>query len=85
MWQHSRWPSYRCACEFAKTLDEKDPCAFPRVGMAENVLLRGRFILRHKPSGKEAIIVGHGPATGDIPAEAAPCCFDWFARERKGG
>jgi len=74
-----RWPRFRCACEFAKTLDERDPCNFPRVGLADNVLLRGRFIIRHTPTGKEAVITGHPPYTfAEIPAEAAECCFDWF-------
>lgn len=73
--QRRRWQSYRCACAFAKELGDKDPCNFPRVGMADNVLYRGHWIVRHKPTGTEAVI---GVGRGALAPEADACCFGWF-------
>lgn len=61
-----------------------DECKFafrPSTSL-EAAYQRGRFIIRHKPTGKEAVIVGHGPHTGGTPAEAAPCCFEWFNTDK---
>lgn len=74
----ARWPQYNCACEFAKAVGgDTNPCNFQRVGLADNVLLRGRFINRHTPTGVEAILGGSRGGMG-IPPEAAECCFTYF-------
>lgn len=70
------WAVYPCACSFAKNVGETDPCQFPRVGMADNVLYRGHWIIEHKPTGKQALIVRQGEPP--LHAEAAACCFDYF-------
>jgi hypothetical protein len=67
---------YPCACEFAKTVDDRDPRNFPRVGMIENVLLRGSWSIRHKITGREAVI--RRPGAPPLHAEADDCCFDYF-------
>lgn len=72
----SRWPTYPCACSFAKTVDDKDPTAFPRIGMADNVLYRGYWIIKHSMTDAEAIICD--PKRGPLHAEARDCCWDWF-------
>jgi hypothetical protein len=33
----ARWETHRCACAFAKDVDDKNPYHFPRVGMADNM------------------------------------------------
>ena len=76
--------SYRCICAFAEDLGETSPYQFPRVGMADNVLYRGRWIVQHAPSGQQAVIGGN---RGTLAPEAAECCPDWFTRseERRVG
>lgn len=65
-----------CACSFAKTVGDRNPHHFPRVGMADNVLYRGHFLIRHTDTGKEAVIARPGEPA--LHAEAAPCCFGYF-------
>lgn len=72
----SRWPAYPCACAFAKTVGDDDPTHYPRVGIADNVIYRGRWIVRHSVSGQEAII--GRPSAPPLHAEADACCFDYF-------
>ena len=72
----ARLETYRCACAFAKAVDDKNPYHFPRVGMADNVLYKGHWIIRHRLSGREALIVR--PGAGTLHAEADQCCFGWF-------
>ena len=75
-----RWQSFRCVCEFAKFVGETSPCVFPRVGISDNVLLRGCWIIRHEPTGQEATIIGHGyPEYKSFPPEAMACCALYFA------
>jgi hypothetical protein len=50
--------------------------AFPRVGIADNVLYRGGWIVRHEATGQEAVIRDHKKPP--LHAEASECCFDWF-------
>lgn len=71
-----RWETHPCACSFAKSVGETDPTQFPRVGMVDNVLYRGHWMIRHKPTGKEAVI--RRPGAGALHAEADTCCFDYF-------
>lgn len=72
----SRWAVHPCACSFAKEVGDKDPRHFPRVGMADNALYRGGWIVRHSGSGKEAIIRDLNRPT--LHAEADKCCFGYF-------
>jgi hypothetical protein len=73
-----RWETYRCACAFAKVVDDKNPYHFPRCGMADNVLLKGNWMIRHLGTGRVATIAR--PGAGTLHAEADACCFDWFDR-----
>ncbi|MAB00138.1 MAG: hypothetical protein CMN87_12270 [Stappia sp.] len=77
---NSRWPIHPCACAFAKTVDDRNPRNFPRVGMVDNVLYRGSWIIRHSLTGQEAVI--RRPGGGPLHAEADDCCFDWFANDQ---
>lgn len=72
--------SYPCACAFAKAVDDKNPSHFPRVGIMDNVLYRGHFIIRHSESGQEAVIVRHGEPP--LHAEADACCFGYFIQSK---
>ena len=72
----NRWETYRCACAFGKAVDDKNPWHFPRVGMADNVLYRGSWIIKHTVTGQEAVI--RRPGASALHAEADACCFDWF-------
>jgi len=74
--RNERTATYRCACAFAKTVRDKNPCNFQRVGMADNVLYRGHWIVRHTISGREAIIWRAGSPA--LHAEADECCFGYF-------
>ena len=75
-----RWLQFPCACAFAKSVDDRNPFHFPRVGMADNVLYRGRWIIRSLKTGEEATIV-----TKDVlGAEAQSCCFEWFDQNLTG-
>jgi hypothetical protein len=67
--------AHRCACSFAKAVGDNDPTHFPRVGMSENVLLRGHWIIKHSESGRTSVIRREGPA---LHAEADTCCFGYF-------
>lgn len=67
--------SYRCACAFGKVMKDRDPTQYPRVGISDNVLYRGNWIVEHKPSGTRSVI---GMGRGVLVAEADTCCFDWF-------
>lgn len=67
---------HRCACAFAKSVNETDPCQFPRVGMADSVLYRGHWIIEHKPTGQQAVIRRNGARP--LHAEADKCCFEYF-------
>lgn len=58
------WP---CVCAFAKSVGERDPYKFPRVGLQHNVLRRGRLIIKHETTDVFAI----QPLT-------KPCCPEWF-------
>ena len=71
-----RIQKYPCACSFAKSVNEKDPTAFPRIGVSENVLRHGYYVIEHKPTGKQAVI--SRPGAGPWHPEADECCFDWF-------
>lgn len=73
---------YRCACEFAKIVNDNDPTHYPRVGMVDNVLYRGSWLIQHSITGKQAAI--SRPGEGPLCAEAAPCCFDYFAAPTTG-
>ncbi|SFX49367.1 hypothetical protein SAMN04244548_01231 [Paracoccus pantotrophus] len=72
----NRWLSFPCACAFAKSVGDKNPFHFPRVGMADNVLYRGNWIIEHRLTGQQAVIVR--PGAGVLHAEADKCCFDFF-------
>jgi hypothetical protein len=72
----AKFEIHRCACAFAKTVDDTNPRHFPRVGLIDNVLYRGHFLIRHTGTGKEAAIVR--PGEPPLHAEAASCCFDYF-------
>lgn len=72
----SRWQTFRCACAFAKSVDDKNPYHFPRVGMADNVLYRGHWIIRHILTGADAVIWRSGDGT--LHVEADTCCHGWF-------
>lgn len=75
-----RADKYPCACAFAKHVDDRNPYHFPRVGMADSVIYRGRWIIRSLKTGEEAII-----ATKEtLGAEAQSCCFDWFDQSLSG-
>ena len=74
-----RQESHRCACSFAKAVGDRDPTHFPRVGMAENVLLRGHWIIKHSESGRTSVIRREGPA---LHAEADTCCFGYFVAKK---
>ena len=67
---------HTCACSFGKAVQDRNPCHFPRVGMADNVLYRGYWIIRHIQSGREAVIIRPGEAP--LHAEADTCCFSFF-------
>ena len=77
-----RWTGHRCACAFAKEVDDRNPWHFPRVGMADNVIYRGSWIIKHKESGRETVI--NRPGEGPLCAEADTCCFDWFDQTLDG-
>lgn len=69
--------TYPCACAFAKAVGgDRNPHHFPRVGMADNVLYRGHWMVRHEPTGTVAIIARQGAPT--LHAEADKCCFGYF-------
>lgn len=68
--------TYPCACSFAKVKRDRDPTQFPRVGMIDNVIYRGSWIIEHKPTGEQAII--RNPERPWLHGEADKCCFDWF-------
>ena len=72
----ARWNTYPCACSFAKTVNDTDPTHYPRVGMADNVLYRGCWIIKHSVTGVEAYI--RDPKKPALHAEAAECCFRYF-------
>jgi hypothetical protein len=72
----ARWERHRCACAFAKEVDDQNPYHFPRVGMADNVIYRGHWIIRHTGTGRQSTIIR--PGAGTLHAEADNCCFDWF-------
>jgi hypothetical protein len=69
---------YRCACEFGKVMGDNNPWHYPRVGMADNVLYRGNWIVEHKPSGTTAIV---GVTRGTLAPEADECCHKWFDKD----
>jgi hypothetical protein len=71
-----RWEQHRCACAFGKAVDDKNPHNFPRIGMADNVIYRGHWIIQHIGTGRSSIIIR--PGAGTLHAEADKCCFDWF-------
>ena len=72
-----RYDIHPCACSFAKTVEDTDGTHFPRVGIVDNVLLRGNcWLIEHRPTGKQALI--RRPGEGPLHAEAAPCCFKYF-------
>lgn len=70
----NRLKQFPCACAFAKTVDDRNPFHFPRVGIADNVLYRGRWIIHSLKTGDKATI--NTPET--LGAEAQDCCWDWF-------
>lgn len=74
----ARIDTYPCACAFAKTVGDKDPCHFPRVGMADNVLYRGCWIVKHTLTDTEAYI--RDPKRPPLHAEADVCCFGYFVQ-----
>lgn len=67
---------FPCACSFGKAVKDRDPHNFPRVGMADTVMYRGGWIVRHVLTGREAII--RRPNEAPLHAEADKCCFAWF-------
>lgn len=77
----NRYENHRCACSFAKAVGEKDPTQFPRIGMVENILLRGNFLIQHKGTGRVTAIFRNREG-GGIPAEADECCFKYFGDPR---
>ncbi|TCT34616.1 hypothetical protein EDC90_103310 [Martelella mediterranea] len=70
--------TFPCACAFAKAVDDSNPEHFPRVGIADNVLYRGHWIIRHSQSGREAIIARSNEPP--LHAEVAACCLNYFQR-----
>lgn len=72
----ARYENFPCACAFAKSVGDNDPTHFPRVGMVDNVLYRGHWMVRHSVTGAEAVIVR--PGEPPLHAEAAECCFSYF-------
>ena len=76
-----RWKTFRCACEFAKSVDDPNPYHYPRVGIADNVLYQGHWIIRHSVTGEEATI--WRPGEPALHAECAPCCMSYFDKSAK--
>ena len=75
---------YHCACAFAKELGEKSPFMFPRVGLVDNVLYMGSFILQHRPTGRRAIVgVTAYTEYGRVVMETDGCCHQWFDSSQK--
>lgn len=72
----SRLINYPCACAFAKTVNDKNPFHFPRVGLSTDVLYRCRPIIKHSLTGVRAQILRS--------KEADDCCFDWFDQSLTG-
>jgi len=70
---------HRCACSFGKAVKDRNPYNFPRVGMIDNVLYRGNWIVRHSTSGTEAVV---GVGRGTLAPEADECCWRWFTEGR---
>lgn len=68
--------THPCVCSFAKTVNEKDPAQFPRIGMVDNVLYRGHWLIEHKATKKQAVIWRQGEPA--LHAEADTCCFEYF-------
>ena len=58
------WP---CVCAFAKSVGERNPYSFPRVGLSTNVLYRCTSIIEHVGTGIRAL---------QPPTKA--CCPPWF-------
>ena len=57
-------------------MQDKNPTNFPRVGVQDNIVYSGAWIVRHTLTKKEAVI-----ADLDRPrlhSEACDCCFSWF-------
>ncbi|GGE30398.1 hypothetical protein GCM10011360_18010 [Primorskyibacter flagellatus] len=77
----SRMESFPCACAFAKSVNDRSPFNFPRIGMADTVLYRGYWINRHTTTGRTAVImrIGEGP----LHPEARQCCFEWFDQKAR--
>lgn len=62
-----RWS---CVCKFARSLNERDPYAFPRVGLETNVIYRCQLIIQHEKTGVYA-----------LQPETKACCPEWFKEE----
>jgi hypothetical protein len=73
----NRQKAYRCACEFGRAMGDNNPWHYPRVGIADNVLYRGNWIVEHSPSGTTAVV---GVTRGTLAEEADDCCLAWFDR-----
>lgn len=71
---------HKCACSFAKMVEDRDPFNFPRIGIEDNILYRGNWIIKHRLSDNIAVIRDH--KRGTLHAEADVCCFDWFQDRR---
>ncbi len=76
----SRWEKHPCACSFGKTVDDRNPYHFPRVGMVDNVLYRGSWMIKH--TGTERVAIISRPHDGPLCAEADVCCHDWFTEDQ---